>query len=121
MVDVVHGDGGRVCVVAAADSHASALRAVDTEGADAVVIDLRMPTVEGLRTVRDLRTAFPALAIVVCSFDLDRATVRQILAEGADACVAKPASHGDLVRVLEAARLASAGRADVAEVAAVAS
>lgn len=79
-----------------------------------------MPTVEGPRTVRDLRTAFPGLAIVVRSFDLDGATVREVIGAGADTCVAKPAAHGDLATALEAA-LATAGDADAAEVAAVAS
>lgn len=120
MVDVVDGDGGRVAVVAVADGHDSALRAVDEEAADGVVIDLRMPTGEGLRTVRDLRAQFPALAIVVCSFDLDGATVREVLAQGADACVAKPAAHEDLAMMLEAARLVSVYDAGVVDVGAVA-
>lgn len=103
MVGVVEGAGGRATVVGEADGR-SAAAAVDAEQSDAAVVDVRMPVSEGLQTVRALRRTFPTLAIVVCSFDLDPATVRDVLAAGADACLAKPASPYDLVAALEAAR-----------------
>lgn len=103
MRQVVGGDGTRASVVADADSRASALLVVGQHGADAVVVDIRMPVAEGLRTVADLRQAFPRLGIVVCSFDLDPVTVREALDAGAHTCLAKPASRQQLLGALEGA------------------
>lgn len=104
MFDVVEARGDRARVVAEADSLETARRAVDEECADAVVVDLRMPTAEGLRTVQQLRRLFPRLGIVVCSFDLSRATSEEALLAGADSCLPKPASPFELVGALDAAR-----------------
>jgi two-component system chemotaxis response regulator CheB len=105
MRHVVDGDGKRASVVAEAESRDAALLVVDQERADAVVLDIRMPVPEGLRTIRDLRRSFPRLGIVVCSFDLGPATVEHALGEGANTCLAKPASRQDLIAALEAACL----------------
>ncbi|MDP1804473.1 MAG: response regulator, partial [Acidimicrobiales bacterium] len=91
MVDVVEGGGDRARIVGEADSLEAARRAIDEECGDAVVVDLRMPTAEGLRTVQQLRRVFPRLGIVVCSFDLSRAAIEEALLAGADACLPKPA------------------------------
>jgi DNA-binding NarL/FixJ family response regulator len=104
MFDVVEAWENRARVVAEADSLETARLAVDEECADAVVVDLRMPTAEGLRTVQQLRRTFPRLGIVVCSFDLSRATIEEALLAGADACLPKPASPYELVGALDAAR-----------------
>jgi DNA-binding NarL/FixJ family response regulator len=107
MIGVV--EGARAVIVGETDGP-SAAGAVDAEQPDAVVVDVRMPVSEGLQTIRALRRLFPPLAIVVCSFGLDRETVRDVLAAGADACLAKPASPYDLVSALEAARRSGAGQ-----------
>ena len=105
MVDVVEaGRADQARVVAEADTLEAARRAVDEECADGVVVDLRMPTAEGLRTVQQLRRVFPRLGIVVCSFDLSRANIEEALLAGADACIPKPASPYELVGALDAAR-----------------
>ena len=104
MVDVVEGGGDRVAVVAEAGSLEAARAAVNEKRPDALVVDLRMPTPEGLRTVQQLRRTFPRLGIVVCSFDLSRATIEEALLAGADSCLPKPASPYELVGALDAAR-----------------
>lgn len=106
MTGVVEGDGGRAVVVAEADGPESAVFAVREEQAHAVVVDVWMPVAAGLRTLRALRGAFPSLGLVVCSFDMDGATVGQALAAGADACLPKPASPHELVDALAAAHRA---------------
>lgn len=104
MIDVVNAGKDRARVVAEADSLDTARTAIGQECPDAVVVDLRMPTAEGLRTVRQLRREFPQVGIVVCSFDLSRATIDAALLAGADECLPKPASHYELVGALDAAR-----------------
>jgi DNA-binding NarL/FixJ family response regulator len=100
MTGVVEGDGQEAVVVAEADGPETAVLAVREEEGDAVVLDIGMPVVTGLRTLRELRSAFPSLAIVVCSFDMDRPTIARALAAGADACLPKPASPHELVTAL---------------------
>lgn len=103
MRNLVDGCGERVSVVGEADSRDATLLLVDQQCSDIVLLDIRMPVAEGLRTIRDLRRSYPALAIVVCSFDLDPATAQEALAEGAHSCLPKPARRRDLLAALEAA------------------
>lgn len=107
MVDVVEGDDGSAAVVAQADTAEAALLSVDQEEADAVLIDLRMPGAEGLRTIRRLHERFPRLGIVACSFDVDRRTVGRAVEKGAHAFVPKPAYHAEVFAALERARRAA--------------
>ena len=104
MVDVVEGGGDRATVVAETGDLEAARAAIDEKRPDALVVDLRMPTPEGLRTVQQLRRMFPRLGIVVCSFDLSRATIEEALLAGADSCLPKPASPYELLGALDAAR-----------------
>jgi DNA-binding NarL/FixJ family response regulator len=103
MIDVVEGGGDRARVVGEADSLNAARAAVYAECAEAVVVDLHMPTAEGLRTVQQLRRVFPRLGIVVCSFDLGKAAIQEALLAGADAFVPKPTSPYELVGAVDAA------------------
>lgn len=111
MIDVVEGLGGRAVVAGEAAGLESACAVVDEECPDGVVLDLRMPTQEGLRTVRQLRRVFPGLGIVVCSFDLSAATIEEALVAGADACLRKPVSPYELVGAVDSAcrRASTAG------------
>lgn len=100
---LVEGDGTRTAVVGEADSADAALAVVEAERADVAVVDIRMPEAEGLRTIRELRRSFPKVGVVVCSFDIDKATEMDALAEGAHALVAKPASRHAMQTALDAA------------------
>jgi DNA-binding NarL/FixJ family response regulator len=100
---LVEGDGKRTTVVGEADSFDAALALVAAERADVAVVDIRMPEAEGLRTIRELHRSFPKLGIVVCSFDIDKATEMDALAEGAHALLPKPASRQAMQAALDAA------------------
>jgi DNA-binding NarL/FixJ family response regulator len=106
-------------VVAEANSRAEAVVQVGREGADAVVVDVRMPIAEGLATIAELRRSSASLGIVVCSFDLDQGTAERALAEGADVCLAKPVRPEDVRVAFEG--LAPRGRGGSGPVPAVAS
>ncbi len=56
---------------------------------DAVVLDLRMPLMDGIEATRILRYRFPDLRIIVMSGSDDPMLVREIDAAGADAAVDK--------------------------------
>ena len=76
-------------VVGEATNGAEALDLADQIRPDAVVIDLRMPLMDGLEATRILRYRFPELRIIVLSGSDDPAMERQISAAGADAAVDK--------------------------------
>jgi two-component system response regulator DegU len=97
---VVEGTEAGATVVAEADDEAAALALVDQYHADAVVLDIQMPIEHGLRTITALRSRFPDLAIVVCSFHLDSSTRERALAGGANDYLAKPISPRELNRAL---------------------
>ena len=105
---VVEGDDAKAILVGEASTTAAALVVVDDQQADVVILDVHMPLSEGLRTIAALRDRWPALGIVVCSFDLDPATVQRALSHGADTCLAKPVGQMDVQNALSA--LGSHGR-----------
>ena len=76
-------------VVGEATNGAEALAVVEELAPDAVVIDLRMPIMDGLEATRILRYRFPDLRIIVMSGSDDPSTVKEISAAGADAAVDK--------------------------------
>lgn len=87
-------------VVGEAKNGVEALDVVEDLQPDAVVIDLRMPLMDGLEATRILRYRFPDLKIIVMSGSDDPLMVRQISAAGADAAVDKDKME-DLVILLD--------------------
>ncbi|TDC98429.1 response regulator transcription factor [Actinomadura sp. 7K507] len=74
-------------VVAATDSPKAFLDAVDTEGPDVAIVDVRMPpthTDEGIRAAVEARRRRPGLAILVLSAHVEQAFASELLAGGAD-------------------------------------
>jgi CheY-like chemotaxis protein len=100
---VVEGTETGAIVVAEADSGASALELVGQEHADAVVLDIQMPVQQGLEAIAALRAEYADLAIVVCSFHLDKHTRAEALEAGAGAYLAKPISPRELNAALRQA------------------
>lgn len=88
-------------VVGEANNGVEALDLADDVRPDTVVIDLRMPLMDGIEATRILRYRFPDLKIIVLSGSDDPAVERQISAAGADVAVDK-AKLDDLVIHLDA-------------------
>jgi DNA-binding NarL/FixJ family response regulator len=85
-----------------ADSAETAVAAVERVGADAALIEIQLPVSDGLETVERLRSAYPDLRIVVCSFHSDAGTIASVLALGADEYLKKPLRPAELYRSLRA-------------------
>lgn len=87
-------------VVGEADNAADGINEVHAHAADLVVIDFPAPAQDGLATIAALRSRFPALVIVVCSFDSTDDTRQKALAKGADAYLLKPVSAREIVAAM---------------------
>ena len=84
-------------VVAEAEGEPDSMLAVEQHAADLVVIDLPSPAQAGIDVVAALAARFPALAIVVCSFNSDAVVRQQALEAGADAYLVKPVSAREVI------------------------
>jgi DNA-binding NarL/FixJ family response regulator len=84
-------------VVAEAGNGVEAIEAFERHQPDVTVLDLRMPVMEGVETIRHLRDRNPrALVIVLTTYDTDEEISRALKA-GAKAYVLKDISADDLI------------------------
>lgn len=89
----------------------SALAAVGQGGVDVVLMDIRMPVLDGLAATRLVRASHPTVQVLVLTtFDLDE-YVYEALRAGAAGFVLKDAPADDIVR---AVRVVAAGGAMIA-------
>jgi CheY-like chemotaxis protein len=81
-----------------ADGGAAALEAVERFAPDLVLLDLRMPGIDGLEVLARLRRAGRSEppTVVLVSASLDEVTERRARAAGADACLSKAMSRADI-------------------------
>lgn len=84
----------------AADA-AEAMRLLDQEDRDAIVVEIQMPVSLGLETIAALRSHSAGVRIVVCSFHRDPATKELAFTVGADAYLDKPVSSVSLKALLQ--------------------
>ncbi len=89
-------------VVGEADSEADAIDEVERQAAALVIIDFQPPVQDGLAAVAALRSRFPALVILVCSFDPAADIRRRALAAGADGYLLKPVSAHEVMAAMRA-------------------
>src|ERR1700739_2576996 len=68
---------------------------------DAVVLDLQMPHLDGLRTLQRLLNVRPGLKVVMCSGVSDPLKAQQATALGAEAYLVKPVHRAYLSAALE--------------------
>ena len=86
----------------AGDGHA-ALEIIERELPDAVLMDLRMPRVDGVAATEQLRQGHPEVAVVVLTTFDDDASVLAALQAGARSYLTKNATRSDMARALHAA------------------
>ena len=60
---------------------------------DVVLLDLQMPRLNGLRTLRRIRKHHPDLKVIICSAEEDPRKLRLAEALGANAHLSKPVRH----------------------------
>jgi DNA-binding NarL/FixJ family response regulator len=90
-------------VVGLAADGAEAVRLVAEQEPDVVLMDLRMPGMDGVEATRSVRVRCPAVKVVVLTTYADDESVIAALSAGAAGFLTKDASREDIRRALEAA------------------
>jgi DNA-binding NarL/FixJ family response regulator len=85
-----------ICLVAEADAGDKVLPLVGQTGPDVVLLDVRMPGMDGLAVLEQLHERYPSVAVVMLSAIDDPALVRAALERGAAAFVLKHVDPRDL-------------------------
>jgi DNA-binding NarL/FixJ family response regulator len=85
-----------ISVIAEADAGDKVLPLVGQTGPDVVLLDVRMPGMDGLAVLEQLRERYPSVAVVMLSAIDDPALVRAALERGAAAFVLKHVDPRDL-------------------------
>jgi DNA-binding NarL/FixJ family response regulator len=90
-------------VVAAAADGTEVLTAVAGTPVDVVLMDLRMPVMDGIETTRRLSEEHPQVAVVVLTTFADDDSILAALGAGARGYLTKNAGRQDIVRAIRAA------------------
>ncbi len=93
--DVLGGDP-RISVVGTAPTGEVALQKLGQLNPDVVILDVEMPGMDGIETVRQLRKNYPKLPVIMCSALTERGAdvTLRALAAGATDYVTKPSTVG---------------------------
>ena len=89
-------------VVGEADACATGLEAVERLRPDIILLDIRMPGVDGLACLDAIRRLHEPVAVVIVTLYDDRAYVLEAIRRGAAGYVLKDASTSDLLATLNA-------------------
>jgi DNA-binding NarL/FixJ family response regulator len=90
-------------VVGLASDGAEALELVASAAPDVVLMDLRMPNVDGVEATRALKERHPNIAVVVLTTYADDDSIVAALSAGAAGYLTKDAARDDIRRAVEAA------------------
>ncbi|MGW3285275.1 response regulator transcription factor [Streptomyces sp. NPDC001002] len=90
-------------VVAAAADGTEVLTAVAGTPVDVVLMDLRMPVLDGIETTRRLSEEYPQIAVVVLTTFADDDSILAALGAGARGYLTKNAGRQDIIRAIRAA------------------
>lgn len=86
--------------VTAVASGAEALAVLDAEAFDAVLLDLRLPGMDGLATLEAIKASHPQVAVIVLTGHASPEAGQRGLALGAAAYMLKPVVIGELLAKL---------------------
>jgi DNA-binding NarL/FixJ family response regulator/anti-sigma regulatory factor (Ser/Thr protein kinase) len=98
-------DAGDLVVIGEASSGLQALDLVPELDPDVVLMDVRMPEMDGIQACRLLKERFPRLGVVALSGHEDQDIVREMLVAGASGYVLKDSDGDDILNaVMKAAQ-----------------
>lgn len=88
LIQEVFREVGYRVVTAAHGQEAMALCSVELP--DLVLLDMKMPVMDGVETLRNLRQLYPQLAVIIMTAVGDGDRVNEVLSMGARDCISKP-------------------------------
>ncbi len=91
-------------VVAEAADGREAIEACAAHEPDVLVLDLKMPGLDGIEVLRAVKRAHPAPKVIVLTMHAGREYVARAMQEGADGYLLKDSAVQDLVAALESVR-----------------
>jgi signal transduction histidine kinase len=95
-------------VVAEAGSGEEALRLLPRAKPDVVLMDVRMPVMDGIETTRRLKALRPSVGVIALTAQEDQAVVRDMLVAGASGYVLKDSEGDDILNAVSQAALGGA-------------
>jgi DNA-binding NarL/FixJ family response regulator len=90
-------------VVGLAANGREAVDLVQSEAPDVVLMDLRMPVMDGAQATAVIRSRHPATQVVILTTFADEQSIVEALSAGASGYLTKDARREDILRALEAA------------------
>ncbi len=90
-------------VVGSVDDGGALLEAAERLQPDLIVLDLNIPTVNGLEACRQITKASPHIKVILLTADSDSTIMRAALAAGASAFIEKQAIGDDLLPAIKRA------------------
>ena len=91
------------CEVAAARDGAEALRAMEERPSDVVLLDLRMPGMDGLSVLRVIKQRWPESQVVIITGYPSLETVKEAIQIGASDYLAKPVGPDEIIHAASGA------------------
>ena len=88
-------------VVGEADNGADALLRLEHLQPHVVLMDLLMPTMDGVTATQQLKTRYPHIKVLALTSSIDDALVTQAIQAGADGYMLKASRAGDVVYAIE--------------------
>jgi two-component system response regulator AtoC len=91
------------CEVAAVDSGDEALRAMEAHPFDVVMLDLRMPGMDGMSVLRTIKKKWPESEVVIITGYPSVDSAKEAIRLGACDYLAKPVSPDEVIRAADGA------------------
>lgn len=102
-LDLLLGLGGAIAVIGAAADGEAAIAACATLQPEVVLMDYRLPVLDGVRATAAIREAHPAVAVVALTAEASPREVDALIAAGAHSCLTKDERLETIVEAICAA------------------
>lgn len=103
--DVLEDEGYDVCT---ATGGGDAVRQVQAQHFDAILMDIKMPGLNGVEAFLEMKKYDPNVRVIMCTAYGVESLIRQALDEGALAVLNKPFEMDELLQIIDDARLRDA-------------